>query len=344
MSNETINTCHSICIAGTDVTFACASGENLLRTALSAGIGIPYECNAGGCGSCKIELLSGEVEDLWPEAPGIRPKDKERRRRLACQSSPLSDCEIKVHPANEFVPPVKPRRFEAKYQSSVYVTPDIREFCFASSGPADFLPGQYAMLRLSGMRELRAYSMSNQPNHSGEWKFMIRNVPGGNISGKFFDSLTPGAAVELDGPYGIAHLRPEEQTRDIVCIAGGSGLAPMVSILNGATSHEGLAELDIWMFYGGRGPQDIPKFEDFVHLHPNVCFHSAISVPALAEGTDYEGEVCMVHELLPRKLTKPPAAYEYYLAGPPPMIEAVVRLLIVDQKVPPAQIHYDRFF
>lgn len=324
-------------------SYVCTAGDTLLRAGLRAGLGLPYECNAGGCGSCKFELLAGEVDDLWPEAPGIRAKERECGRRLACQSVPRGDCEIKIRTADTYVPTVTPRRFMVRYLGSRGVTSDIREFDFQASVPADFLPGQYALLRLPNAGQQRAYSMSNQPNAGGLWRFMVRRVPAGQISSRFFDVLQEGAEVEVDGPYGIAQLRLDVP-RDIVCIAGGSGLAPMVSIINGAVAHPALGEREAWLFYGGRGPADIPKISDFIDPHPNVRFHPAISVPALAEGTDWGGESCMVHELLPRKLPRELAAYEYYLAGPPPMIETVVRMLQTDYQVPAKSIHYDRFF
>lgn len=332
---------HTIRIAGGD-SYSCETGDTVLRAGLRAGVGLPYECNAGGCGSCKFELLSGSLDDVWIEAPGIRPKERERGRRLACQSVPRSDCEIKIRVADEYVPQSIPRRLSARYLGSRTVTADIREFDFQAPGAADFLPGQYALLRLATAGQERAYSMSNQPNAEGLWRFMVRCVPGGKVSAELF-ALEEGAEVDLDGPYGMGHLRPGVQ-RDIVCIAGGSGLAPMVSIVNGALAHSALGGREAWLFYGGRGPADIPRIDGFIHPHPRVRFHPAISVPALAEGTDWSGEVGLVHEMLPRKLPHVLASYEYYLAGPPPMIEAVVRMLQADHHVSAEAIHYDRFF
>jgi toluene monooxygenase electron transfer component len=334
---------YSIRIANADVGYDCEPGDTVLRAGLRAGVGLPYECNAGGCGSCKFELLEGEVLDLWPQAPGIRPKDRERGRRLACQSTPVSDCLIKVRPESRFEPAVIPRRFVARLMERRRVTREISEFRFAAHDRADFLPGQYALLRLNGEEAIRAYSMSNLANDAGEWAFMIRRVPEGAVTPQLFDMLSLGDEVEFDGPYGLAYLQTGV-TRDLVCVAGGSGLAPIVSIARGALLDKRLANKDIWLFYGARGPLDIPRFGDWIPEGGALKIHPAISVQALADEGDWAGEVCFVHELLPRKLDKALPDYEFYLAGPPPMIEAVVRLLVADHQVPPAQIHYDRFF
>lgn len=332
---------NTIRIAGTDTTFQAAEGDNLLRAGLRAGVGLPYECNAGGCGSCKFELISGDVEELWSEAPGLSAKDRARGRRLACQCRALSDCEIKIRPAESFLTPTLPAVVTATYIGHRVVTPDIREFLFRGPGAANFLPGQYALLGLPGADQLRAYSMSNLPNDAGEWAFMVRRVPNGRVSTLLFDALRPGDSVTLDGPLGLAHWR-EDSARDVVCIAGGSGLAPIVSITNAAARSAG--DRPITLFYGGRGPADLPVFGDWLHASTRVRVHAAVSSAELADAAGWAGERGFVHELLARALGGDLAAHRYYLAGPPPMIETVVRLLMVDHKVPAQNIHYDRFF
>src|SRR4030095_1010145 len=103
-------------------------------------------------------------------------------------------------------------------------TLDLREFRFATLGAAGFLPGQYALFTLPGVTGLRTYSMSNVDDGSGEWHFMVKRMPGGVGTAALF-ALPIGTTLELDGPYGLAYLR-KDSPRDLLCIAGGSGLAP----------------------------------------------------------------------------------------------------------------------
>lgn len=332
----------SVKIADSAVEFRCCDGDSVLQAGLRAGVGLPYECNAGGCGSCKFELLEGEVADSWPDAPGIREKERARGKRLACQSVPVSDCIVRMRPGDEFKPKVLPARFAVRFLGVEPVTRDIARFRFSDSGRALFLPGQYALLRLPGTGTARAYSMSNLANDAGEWEFMIRRT-GGVTTTQLFDILKVGDEVHLDGPYGLAYLR-EDELRDLVCIAGGSGLAPIVSIIRGALASKACDERAIQLFYGGRGPADMPSFADWLPAHEGrVRVHRAISDPVLVEA-GWTGEVCFVHELLPAKLERPLHEYAFYLAGPPPMIEKVVRLLVAEHRVPQSLIHYDRFF
>lgn len=333
---------HTIRIAGSETRFAASEGDNLLRAGLRCGIGLPYECNAGGCGSCKFELVSGEVQELWPEAPGLNTKDRARGRRLACQCRAVSDCEIRIRPSESFLAARPPRLFTAEYVGSRDVTSDIREFRFRGPEPAEFSPGQYALVTLPGAGQPRAYSMSNQPNQQGEWDFMIRKVPGGKVSSLLFESLRTGDKVEIDGPLGFANWR-HESPRNVVCIAGGSGIAPIVSIANAAL-RQGRDSNALWLFYGGRTPSDIPDFDLWLHDTSRVRTHAAVSALPSDERRSWTGEQGFIHEVLGRTLTGDLAANEYYLAGPPPMIEVLVRMLMVDHKVPAQQIHYDRFF
>lgn len=336
---------HTISLAGQDAAYACTPGDTLLRAALRQGLGVSYECNAGACGSCKIDLVEGELIDLFPEATGLRPRERERGRRLACQSVPAGDCTIKARLGDEYVPRHRPERGAAVLAAVRDITHDIREFSLRTEAPARFRPGQYAMLALPGIASPRAYSMSNLANDDGLWEFMIRRVPQGAFSNALF-SLAPGAALELDGPYGLAFLR-EDSPRDIVCIAGGSGLAPMVSILDGAACDPEARQRGAWLFYGGRGPGDVPVVEQVLRRHgvdKGLQWHPVVSVPELAQASGWTGETGFVHELLPRKLPRPLAEYEFYLAGPPPMIEAAARLLVAEHKVPQPQLHFDRFF
>ena len=100
----------------------------------------------------------------------------------------------------------------------------------------------------------------------------------------------------------------------------------------------------IWLFYGGRGPADLPVFDEWLLDAAKVRVRVAVSAPELADAAAWTGERGLVHELAARTLTGELSAHRYYLAGPPPMIETAVRMLMVEHKVPAQQIHYDRFF
>jgi toluene monooxygenase electron transfer component len=327
-------------------TFDQLGQDSILRAALRAGIGFPYECNSGGCGSCKFELLEGEVENLWPQAPGLTERDIRKGKLLACQCIASTDLRIQVRTTLECVPPIRPKRLRAVFTGMQAITHDLSEFHFVTEAVADFLPGQYAMLAIPGVSTPRAYSMSNLDNKEGKWHFQIRRVAKGMATEQLFAHLQVGESIEIDGPYGMAFLRTEVP-RDIVCVAGGSGLAPMVSIARGAAQAGLLDSRQLHFFYGGRTPQDICG-ESFLRALPGfgerIHFHPVVSLPGDAAGAAWSGATGFVHDLVQRTFGDAMPEYEYYFAGPPPMTQGLQQMLMVGHRVPFGQIHFDRFY
>lgn len=325
-------------------TFVQAEGDSILRAALRAGIGLVYECNSGGCGGCKFELLEGDIENLWPEAPGLSERDKKRGRHLACQCRASGDIKIAAPSAAEYVPRLRPRRQSAQLALVRDVSHDIREFRFVAAEGADFLPGQYAMLDLPGVPGARAYSLANTPNGQREWHFQIRRVLHGQGTHTLFDRLAVGDEIALDGPYGVAYLRTDSP-RDLVCVAGGSGLAPMISIARGAVEAGLLDNQTLYFFYGARTARDVCG-EDMLRalegFGDRIRFIPVVSLPG--EEGEWNGATGYVHDQLANVLPGSFADYEFYFAGPPPMTQALQELLMVGHKVPFGQIHFDRFF
>ncbi len=332
-------------IAESDLAFE-QTGEHdcLLRAALAAGLGFPYECNSGGCGSCKYELLDGQVDVLWAQAPGLSARDRQKGRLLGCQTVARTDLLIKVRTDADYRLPIPARRRAVYVRGRRALTPDISEFRFQSADGAKFLPGQYALLSIPGVSGPRAYSMSNLANDEGLWEFCIRRVPGGAATGALFGDLPDGAQVFLDGPYGLAYLQRESQL-DVVCIAGGSGISPMLSIARAVITDPAMAERRVYFFFGGRSPVDLCGETELCVLPgygERLTYHCAISDPDSA--ADWSGERGFIHEVVQRQLGGRLASMECYLAGPPPMVQAAQRMLLLDEGVPAGRVHFDRFF
>ncbi len=331
---------HQILLEGSD--YLQASGDTVLQGALRAGIGFPYECSSGGCGSCKFELLEGEVENLWPEAAGLTERDRRKHKLLACQCRPKSTLKIKVRTGSEYQSQLLPRRRRVTLLETQDITHDLREFRFRSDDPAEFQSGQYALLHIPGVAAPRAYSMSNTGNAAGEWHFQIRQIQSGKATGKLFHELIAGEQIELDGPYGMAYLR-NHVARDIVCVAGGSGLAPMIAIARGASQAGLLKTQQLHFFYGARTPRDIcgeQILQSLPEMGVNLHYYSIVSQAEAA----WNGETGFVHELVRRVLGSNLTRHECYFAGPPPMTQALQEMLMLEYGVPFEQIHFDRYF
>ena len=335
---------HSIKLAD-GAEYRCAADDTLLRAGLRAGLGFPYECNAGSCGTCKVDLLEGRISSLRPDAPGLGERDRAKGRVLACQARPLGDCSIKVRLRPENVPAHRPARFKAVLAATRDLTQDMREFRFkAAAGSPGFLPGQYALFYLPGLDAPRTYSMANIDDGSGEWHFIVRRVSGGVGTVTLFDKVPVGGTIELDGPYGLAYLRTESP-RDLICIGGGSGLAPVLSIARGAIAEPKLAGRKIHVFYGARTALDLCGDADLSTLPgygERLTFEAVLSMPEQSPAA-WTGPTGFVHDHVQKFIGERWADFEYYFAGPPAMAEAVQRMLI-DKRVPYPQVHFDSFY
>jgi len=336
----------TIKIADSELEFECESGDAIMRAALRAGVPFPYECNVGRCGSCRFELLDGEVANLWEAAPALTARDRRANLKLGCQSVPRADCTIKVRLDRNCTPIARPSLKSATFASMQDVTHDIREFVFRTDEPAEFSAGQYALFHLPGVEGPRAYSMCNIANGAGEWRFLIKHVRGGAGTDVLFNRLAPGDTVMIDVPYGLAYFR-EEFERSIVCVGGGSGLSPIISLVRRAAQHPSFSQRRVHVFYGGRGPSDICG-EEYLRVLPhygeNITYNASISLPELDPNGMWIGPVGYVHETVERILNGRLNDYEFYVAGPPPMLQATVQMLVLKHKVNIEHVHFDRFF
>jgi toluene monooxygenase electron transfer component len=336
---------HRVRLAGGEASFGCAADDTLLRAAQRAGLGFPYECNVGSCGTCRFELVEGDVKMQWEDAPGLSENDRKRKRYLGCQSRPLGDCTIKLRLGARYAPPHRPQRFDAVLERSRPLTHDMSEFRFTLDTPRPFEPGQYALAYLPGVVGARAYSMSNTPDDAGAWEFVVRRTPEGRGTRALFDDVQPGQPIAIDGPYGMAWLR-RDAPRDILCLAGGSGLAPMLSIARAAMGEPRLAGRKLHFLYGGRTPVDVcgeHLLRELPGWGERLGYHPAISPLPGGTSEGWTGAVGYLHEVALERFGAQLPEFEIYFAGPPAMALAVQRML-VDAKVPSDQVHFDQFY
>ncbi len=332
----------TIKLAKPEISFDCPEGDTVLRAALRAGLGFPYECNVGSCGNCLFEIAEGTVEHERKDAPGWNERHKARNRYLGCQARPQGDLSIKVNLRDHYLPKHRPIRMTGRVEAIEDVTHDIREFRLKPATATRFLPGQYALLYVPGVEGARAYSMSNVTSGGETWDFQIKKVPGGAATEKLFASVKAGDEIAVDGPFGMAYLR-EDAPRDILCLAGGSGLSPMVSISRGFAASEALKDRQLHFVYGGRQVRDVAG-EEFLRVLPGwgarLHYYPVLSMP---EGENWAGRTGFITDAAAQLFGDKLKDLEIYFAGPPAMATAVVKMMH-EAKVPPTQVHYDQFY
>lgn len=295
----------------------CRRGS-ILDAALSSGVPYPHSCRSGECGNCKTRILTGKV-DHDPYDPSVL-SDEERNEGLvlACRARPRTDVSVAWLSDVEAASAFAVRRLKTSVRSVDHVTHDIVRLRLGLRGKSlAFAAGQYAQLRFAGL-PARPYSMANRPDED-ELEFHIRRVPQGLVSCHVNAGLQVGDSVRVEGPFGDSYLR-EGHDGPIVLAAGGSGLAPIRSILRTAVAR--LNPRPIQVYLGVRDECDVygeAELLGLAALYPNISAHVVLSEPtgSTARRTGF------VHEALAADIPDLSGA-KIYAAGPPPMVNGVV--------------------
>lgn len=312
------------------------SGTNLLDALRSNAIPISHSCQSGRCGTCHCRVIRGEVVEHVPAEGRPAAVRLPEGHVLACQSTLLSDCTIEIPAIDEVV--VHPTRtLKAEVVALVDLTHDIKRLRVRLNKPLNFSPGQYTQVQVAkGLA--RPYSPAGLDSDD-ELEYHIRILPRGRVTQYIAQQLKIGDQLRINGPLGTSYLR-RNHDGPVVCIAGGTGLAPMLSVLRGALE-SGMTGHPIHLFFGVRGVQDVYGEETLAHLardYPCFHYHIVLSAPAGETGYRHGLVTDAVQETLPR-LT----GWRAYLGGPPPMVEAATRLL-AQRGVDTSQIYADAFY
>ncbi|MBF6029793.1 2Fe-2S iron-sulfur cluster binding domain-containing protein [Pseudomonas sp. P115] len=310
------------------------AGSNLLDALLSHAIPISYSCMSGRCGTCRCKVLHGSVVHVDATA-GQPPQHGDYF--LACQCTVQTDCVIEVPEPDEVV--MHPARtLKGTVTAFEALAHDVRRLRLKLNKPLEFSPGQYVTLQF-WPEAVRSYSMAGLCGDD-ELEFHVRIVPDGRVTALLDERLALGAAIKVNGPMGASYLR-RKHLGPMLCIAGGTGLAPMLSVIRGALK-SGMPN-DIHLYFGVRAERDVygvSMLEALARDFPRFHYHIVLSSPGPDQPSAYlTGWVTdVVAEHFPRL-----DGWKVYLAGPPPMVEAA-NTLVSQLGVPFEHIHADAFY
>ncbi|MBN3807632.1 2Fe-2S iron-sulfur cluster-binding protein [Paraburkholderia sp. Ac-20347] len=308
----------------------CAPGENLLDALRRANVPISYSCAAGRCGTCRCKIIDSAAPDIAATA--------EDGVVLACQVTLTGDCTIEIPEPDEIV--VHPARLlKGIVQSIDAPVKDVRIVRIKTNRLLEFSPGQFASLQIAPGIE-RHYSMASLAGDA-LLEFHIRVVPDGAFSGHVAHKLSPGDTLRISGPLGTSYLR-RKHAGPIVCVAGGTGLAPVLSIVRGAL--EGGHRDDIHLYFGVRSEADVYGASAlealrarFPNLHVNVV---------VASGAAHDGHRAgLVTDALAHDWPASDAlgGFRGYVCGSPPMVDAV-RAVLIAHGIEDGHIYADAFY
>ena len=337
---------HAVRLAPSGVGFTAAPKETLLQAALNQGIAFPHSCRAGGCGTCKCRLVKGKVKELTDKSYLLSAEEIRDNYVLACQSVPQSDVEVEVAlGAPSALPVAGPA--DGRLVALVPLTHDILHVQVELERALPFVPGQYAEVAArtgSAAGVVRRYSFAGVPDASGSairLEFFVRRVPDGRFTEWLFGEARIGDVLEVSAPHGDFVLR--ESSAPMLCIAGGSGLAPLLSMLRGALATQRRPR-EVTLVFGARTRDDLYMQDAIEALRGEwpVRFEFVPVLSAEPAGSAWSGRRGLIADHLVDVLGAGIVTQQAYLCGPPAMVDTCAAALVA-AGVPAGEIHADRF-
>jgi benzoate/toluate 1,2-dioxygenase reductase subunit len=307
--------------------------ELVADAAYREGVNIPMDCRDGACGTCKCQCESGAYSLGSYIEDAMTQDEADDGFVLTCQMKAKSDCVIRV-PASSAVCKVKAGTIRAELAEVRQLSPSSIGFAVKLAEPMACLPGQYVNVSVPGTTQTRAYSFSSMPK-DGVVSFLVRNIPSGQMSGYLANIAKPGDALTLTGPVGSFYLR--DVTRPILMLAGGTGLAPFLAMLE-VLQAKGTTQ-PVHMIYGVTNDADLVEVDKLTAFAAAIPGFTYVTVVADAASThDRKGYV--THHMPEAVLHG--GNVDLYLCGPPPMVDAV-RSYLTEKAVKPASFHFEKF-
>ena len=315
----------------------CGANEKVLDAAFRNRINLPMDCSDGVCGTCKCRAESGtyDLGDDYIE-DALTEQEAAEGLVLTCQMVPKSDCVIAVP-----VPSTACKTGTAQFSGSVAAITQFSDAAYelALDVPQDapaFLPGQYVNISVPGSNQHRSYSFSSAPG-AQRMTFLIKHVPGGLMSGWLAGATSgaPGGGLEMTGPLGSFYLRAV--TRPLLFLAGGTGLAPFLSMLE-VLATQGTTH-PVHMIYGVTRDQDlvlVERLQEYAQRIPGFTFTTCVADPA----TSHERQGYVTSHMPAQVLHA--GNVDVYLCGPPPMVDAVQKHFKAEG-IAPANFYYEKF-
>jgi benzoate/toluate 1,2-dioxygenase reductase subunit len=308
--------------------------ETIADAAYRERINIPVDCRDGACGTCKSFCETGAFDPGVYIEEALTQAEAAEGYCLPCQMRPTSDCILRI-PVSSASCKIQTSEVRGTVQAIDRLSQSTVGLSLDLEGDGLlFLPGQYVHLGIPNSDKARAYSFSSTPG-SKRAEFLVRNIPGGAMSTYLTANAQPGDHMPLLGPYGAFYLRSVK--RAILMLAGGTGLAPFLSML-GQLVHAPPSH-PVHLVYGVTNDADLVKLghlQTLLSLLPTFTYTTCVAAPeSLHPAKGY-----VTHHLpLPMLQT---GEVDVYLCGPPPMVEAV-RTEFRRLNIQPASFHYEKF-
>ena len=317
---------HHCALVPSGRAFPVDDGETILQAALRAGVVLPYGCKDGACGSCKSQLMDGQVDYGTYQRKALSDAEKEQGGVLICCATAQTDVVIKARVvAAEGMMTV--RKMPCRVQSITRAAPDVAivKLQLPANDKFEYLAGQYIDILLKDGKR-RSYSMASAPQANNVVELHIRHTPGGAFTDAIFGSGTPSAnavkekdILRFEGPQGTFFLR-EDSTKPMIMLASGTGFAPIKAVIEHAASKN--SQRPIVLYWGGRRPHDLYQSElaqQWEKSLPNFRYVPVVSDALPEDG--WAGRTGFVHRAVMEDFPDL-SGHQVYACGAPIVVQS----------------------
>jgi CDP-4-dehydro-6-deoxyglucose reductase len=324
-------------------SFSVERDEPILQAAIRQGVGLPYGCKDGACGSCKSRLLEGRVIHGAHQHKALSLEEEAAGYTLTCSAAAQSDVVIEartVPGAGEFAV----RKMPSRVTTIERPAPDVAvvKMQLPANDPLRYHAGQYIEFILrDGSR--RSYSMANAPHTQGDKPFVelhIRHMPGGKFTDQVFTTMKEKDILRMEGPFGSFFLR-EDSAKPMVLLASGTGFAPIKAIIE-HLQWKGVTRPAV-LYWGCRSKADLYLHdwaEAMAARMPNLRYIPVLSEPKPEDA--WTGRTGFVHRAVMQDIADL-SGHQVYACGAPIMVESAQRDLVALCGLPEEEFLADSF-
>lgn len=331
---------YSVLVQPSARTFTVSDGEAVLSAGIRQGIGLPYGCKDGACGTCKCKMVSGSVHHGTHQSKALTEEEEAGGWILTCCAVPQSDLVLESRQVTELgALPIKkmPTRVVSMEQRS----PDVKvlHLQLPANDSFGYRAGQFVEFILrDGAR--RSYSMANAPHNGPGIELHIRHMPGGKFTDHVFGAMQEKEILRIEGPYGSFFLR-EDSIKPIILLASGTGFAPIKALLE-HMQHQGITR-SVHLYWGGRRPADL-YMDAWVRTQvlsmPNLTYIPVVS-DALP-GDHWTGRSGFVHRAVLEDFPDL-GGHQVYACGAPVVVDSARRDFCALANLPTDEFFADSF-
>ncbi|WP_313146571.1 CDP-6-deoxy-delta-3,4-glucoseen reductase [Diaphorobacter nitroreducens] len=323
--------------------FEAQAGETILSAAIRGGVGMPYGCKDGACGSCKCKKLSGSVVHGEHQQKALSTEEEEAGFVLTCCAQPLTDVVLESRQVtDESAYPIK--KLPVRVAALTRASHDVMQVRLQLPAADTFRyhAGQYIEFILrDGAR--RAYSMANAP-HTQEGapgvELHIRHMPGGRFTDHVFNAMKEKEILRVEGPFGSFFLR-EDSDKPMVFLASGTGFAPIKALIE-HMQHKGIMR-PATLYWGGRRPADLYMdgwIRERLAALPNLRYVPVVSDALPEDG--WAGRTGFVHQAVMEDIADL-SGYQVYACGAPIVVDSARAAYSAERGLPPDEFYADAF-